>query len=123
MRLTRERERMRAEMHRSAVRRVAPTLPVFDHIPVDRLNEFVSAVRQFDTEPVLRYSHRLMLLGTAKQLGIRRFDANLIIASMERERVMSAPIPTGKRQTILAWCIVGAVQGSIIGAAWWAFTL
>jgi hypothetical protein len=46
-------------------------------------NQFVSHTLRHSREPVLRYSQRLALLEEAERRGINRFQANLIIASVQ----------------------------------------
>jgi len=119
MRLTRERERIRSEatqIKRLTTRR----LPIFSHIPAVLLDRFTDAVHQFDAEPVFRYSQRLSLLKLAGRLGIRRFDANLIIASIERERGLPQPQVANSRWAgAVAWSVVGLLQAMMIAGVWW----
>jgi hypothetical protein len=116
-RLAQERERVRA----------TPVVPgettVFSHIPAIAFSRFVAAVRRYDDEPVLRYSQRCSLLKIAERLGIRRFDANLIIASIERDRTIQTSPEATKRSTWAVWSIALAIQFMLIAGAWWVITV
>jgi len=96
-----------------------PASDFFWHIPVVDLNQFIQAIHRYDHEPVLRYSQRLRLIELANRLGIRRFDANLIIASVERERGVPAPSPSNSSPRLTAWTIAIAFQLLFITGTWW----
>jgi hypothetical protein len=52
--------------------------------PVDSgVREFAQAVTASMEGPILRFSRRQQLIEQAEQLGIRRFDANLLIAAVQ----------------------------------------
>lgn len=92
---------------------------IFSHISPASLEAFVSAIHAYDDEPVLRYSQRLSLIKLAAKLNIRRFDANLIIASIERTtRPMPAPQPA-KSSDRSAWAIAMTIQAAMIGSVCW----
>lgn len=99
-------------------------LPFLAHIPAPRLRQFTRAVQIQLREPVLRYSRRMALIQSAEKLGIRRFDANLIIAALER-REMNTRKPESARPSRsagwIAWSLAGAVQAGILCTAWWLF--
>lgn len=118
MRLAHERARIRSEAtHLTRQRAISP---IFSHIPAENFTQFASAVHQFDGEPVLRYSQRMELLRLAQQLDIRRFDANLIIASIERDRVFPVPQVASRRATnLVAWSVGAAMQLMLIAGVWW----
>jgi hypothetical protein len=68
----------------------------------------------------LRYSQRLKLLKRADHFGIRRFDANLIIA-MVQHRMPHTQQPEDSRKsswlpTVTAFALT---QGLIVAAAYW----
>jgi hypothetical protein len=70
----------------------------------------------------LRYSERQRLLQRAEHFGIRRFDANLIIA-MVQERVRTEPYAeeagraiSGRTPLVATFLLT---QSLIIAAAWW----
>jgi hypothetical protein len=70
----------------------------------------------------LRQSRRHKLLKRAGQLGIRRFDANLVIAMVQHRlqgshvRVQEACTRSARLATIAA---VVVVQAIIVAAVWW----
>ena len=71
----------------------------------------------------LRYPKRLRLLKRAADFGIRRFDANLIIA-MVQHRMGNAAQPrqqtSQSRSTLIAsLAAIVVVQSAIIVAGWW----
>jgi hypothetical protein len=71
---------------------------------------------------LLRYSQRLILLQEAGRRGIGRFEANLIIASVQHRLSAVMPIPTPRRpvrlQGVLAFILV---QGMILWGFWRVF--
>jgi hypothetical protein len=72
----------------------------------------------------LRYSSRVRLLHEAQQRGIRRFDANLIIASVQ-ERVQGLGFRVRKRTPRRTWQVCAAaffvIQGLIFAGATYVF--
>lgn len=86
---------------------------------------FEQLVRQHVTGPVLRYSVRQALLARAERLGVGRFEANLIIATMQHQRrhlveQADAAQPADRDGGILLpLVVVGVLQGLIVAAAWW----
>ncbi|HWE95836.1 MAG TPA: hypothetical protein VG269_17860 [Tepidisphaeraceae bacterium] len=81
---------------------------------------------QLDQSPkVLHYSQRVALLKDAARLGIDRFPANLMIATLQHERLDSAPpTPTHASDApapprLLIPALIVGVQAAIILAAWW----
>lgn len=70
--------------------------------------------------PDLRYSQRLKLLKRAHHFGIRRFDANLIIA-MVQHRMQHAPRSSDspRRAWLPAVTTFAITQGLIVAAAYW----
>jgi hypothetical protein len=72
--------------------------------------------------PVLRYSRRVALLEHAARLGIRRFDANLIIAGVQQRCSDSRALgPRPYRRTM--WpgvALAMSVQMTLVLLAWFA---
>jgi hypothetical protein len=69
----------------------------------------------------LRYSKRQYLLKRADHYGIKRFDANLIIAMVQHRLggvEMAAPEPAGPSRLLLAATFL-AVQSAIVLVGWW----
>ena len=59
--------------------------------PGDRsFRQFVRRALRESDEPVLRYSQRLALLEEAERRGINRFQANLIIASVQHQMAIGS---------------------------------
>ena len=71
---------------------------------------------------VLRYSQRAALLRRAQSLGIGRFEANLMIATV-LHRYGSAAAAADARNDGGGWggvvVVVAVVQAMILGAVWW----
>lgn len=103
-----------------------------------RIDRSASAVLTHEVEdamdgPVLRYSERTRLLRRAEQLGIGRFDANLLIATVQHrhrgraEAFIEAPIaeaprggrgPSWRAGNILAVALL--VEAAAVVVGWWA---
>ena len=72
---------------------------------------------------VLRYSRRMELLRSARRLGIGRFEANLIIATVLHRRgdgaaaEESASAGRGWGEAVFVFVVI---QSVIAGTAWWA---
>jgi hypothetical protein len=85
-------------------------------------------VEQAMEGPILRYDERARLLRRARQLGIERFEANLLIATIQHRRRQAgccAPDRPGVRQGRVwsVWGILGlalAVEAAAILVGWWA---
>jgi hypothetical protein len=76
--------------------------------------------------PVLRYSKRLELLRRAKRMGIGRFEANLVIATVQHRRGIEFDItkPADSARNwpgLMAACLI--VQSLIIGAIYFLLNL
>jgi hypothetical protein len=90
-------------------------------------NNFATQVAAALDGQHLRYSNRLRLIKRAETLGIRRFDANLIIALVQNRAkpakliVKDAPKPRRKFPLLPIAC-VAIVQSAILLAAWWIFS-
>jgi hypothetical protein len=71
---------------------------------------------------VLRYSRRAALLRRAKGLGIGRFEANLLIATV-LHKCGNVVATTDARDDGGGWggvvLVVATVQAAIVGAVWW----
>jgi hypothetical protein len=86
---------------------------------------FAAAVSAAMDGPILRFSRRQELIRQAETLGIRRFDANLLIAAVQHRlgsEKSVAPIETTAKRW--QWGMGGLVgvavglQGIILLAAW-----
>jgi hypothetical protein len=76
------------------------------------------------TGGVLRYSTRVALLHQAKRLGIGRFEANLIIASIQHRFGRQRPTPSPRRFHLPATLTtVIFAQTAIVLTLWWLLTL
>jgi hypothetical protein len=106
--------------------RLEPTLDV----PTAIVRGFALAVQEKMLAPgVLTYADRESLLRRARALGISRFDASLIVAS-----VVNKPLPARREPTSVArpawhpakWIapllVFTTIQGSLAAAAWWVWT-
>jgi hypothetical protein len=68
----------------------------------------------------LRYSQRLKLLKRANQFGIRRFDANLVIAMVQhRMKHVAQPDPSPRRAWLPTITAFAVTQGLIVAAVYW----
>ena len=111
---------------RTAQRRLAPAKPVWLDLP--SFTAFAQDVEDAMIGEELNYSERLNLLNRASHFGIRRFDANLIIAMVQNrlggrttkllldDEDGQKPVPSGK---LAAWMLVAVVQSLIFAAGWW----
>jgi hypothetical protein len=70
---------------------------------------------------VLRYSNRLSLLARAADLGISRFEANLIIATVQHRCETPPPPPTAKSYWPTLIVVVIALQAAIVLMVWRLF--
>jgi len=96
---------------------------------------FAAVVKSQIHGPVLTYSKRKRLLQLADRLGIRRFDANLIVAAMQY-RTQTAPHPNPsthrcavtsegegeKKNLLLAPLTFLLTQSVIVLTAWFIFS-
>ncbi|MGE5609353.1 MAG: hypothetical protein ACM359_08870 [Bacillota bacterium] len=72
--------------------------------------------------PVLRYSQRLALLRRAADLGISRFEANLLIAAVQHRCVTtSAPTTPNRANRLLLMAFAAGVQSLIAFLIWRLF--
>jgi hypothetical protein len=72
--------------------------------------------------PVLRYSQRLALLRRAADLGISRFEANLLIAAVQHRCVTSpAPAPPSRANRLMLMAFAAGVQSLIAFLIWRLF--
>lgn len=77
-------------------------------------------------DQILRYSDRLDLLRQGARLGIDRFDANLVIAVQQHDRLSRCSRKSRRRggPRRIAWLailIALAVQAAIFCGAWWIY--
>ena len=91
---------------------------------IDHVRAFAQQVCDELDGRTLRYSARVKLLRHARRRGIRRFDANLIIASVQ-ERVQGAGPTVQIRASRNTWRTCAAlaivVQGLILAGATYVF--
>lgn len=86
--------------------------------PGERFEAIVAEALQ--GQPVLTYSTRLALLASAHRLGVGRFDANLIIASVQNRLGVRAETAVGRSSRWwIATATFVAVQSAILGGYWW----
>jgi hypothetical protein len=94
--------------------------------PSSPADDFAAQITGKIRDGVLCYSDRLELLKTAGQLGISRFDANLIIAAVQhRVESNQLPEPLFPKRPLPAVDLVAAflvVQILILFMAWVVFT-
>lgn len=73
--------------------------------------------------PVLRYSRRATLIRQAEQMGIGRFQANLIIAQVQYRMTLERPETTPAARTRRGWLpavsLVLAIEGVLASAVWY----
>jgi hypothetical protein len=69
---------------------------------------------------ILRYSQRLSLLKEAVERGITRFDANLIIASVEHQLINDRPDTTADLNSwrLSVWVMFATLQSLITAGVW-----
>jgi hypothetical protein len=68
----------------------------------------------------LRYSQRLRLIKRAEHFGIKRFDANLIIAMVQNHFEPPRPnMPREKRSWLPALAAFSVAQSLILAGVWW----
>jgi hypothetical protein len=85
------------------------------------VDEFASYVASQLEGQVLRYSLRLKLLNDANRLGIGRFHANLLIAAVEHQQGLVAPVSAPRRvqgKALLPLAVFVATQCIILLLAW-----
>jgi hypothetical protein len=91
--------------------------------PVAKFAEHLA--REIPSSGVLTYSSRLSLLQHAQKLGVRRFEANLLIAAVLERRRQTAGAPpeadvlSQTRSLTSALVAFLLVQGVIALGAWW----
>ena len=108
------------------VRREAPPAGPVTTLPEGRAGRFAELVRERMDGPVLRYSHRAVMIRDAARHGVGRFEANLIIAAVQHQsrttRSMSAT-PRDAGAAGAAWtpaiAAVATTQSLIAAAVWW----
>jgi hypothetical protein len=111
---------VRAAIHPMLATRVS------DVVPASTLRLFADEVAEtIDAPQVLRYSNRQRLLRRARQLGVGRFDANLIIAAVQHRRgdERRSQAPEGVRLNPSKWlrfaALLIAVQLVLVAGGWW----
>lgn len=89
--------------------------PVED--PGERFSDMVALALD---GPVLRYSQRQKLLGQAGRMGIGRFQANLLIASVLHEKGIGQEyeLPPARKWAgpVVAFVLT---QGAVLAGVWW----
>jgi hypothetical protein len=92
---------------------------------IDHVRGFAQQVCDELDGSTLRYSARVKLLREARRRGIRRFDANLIIASVQ-ERAAGSAGRGQEEKSRQTWptcaALVIVVQGLILAGATYVFT-
>ncbi|MCY2954181.1 MAG: hypothetical protein NTU53_19780 [Planctomycetota bacterium] len=106
----------------AATRALAPRLaaPFLQADPIV-VSAFTDQVTQALDGYVLRYSNRLALLASAAKLGISRFEANLIIATVQYRHNTPPPPPTTGSFWLMLIAFVITVQAAIVLAVWRLF--
>jgi hypothetical protein len=102
----------------------ATGLPATPEYVIDQtsttIRDFANAVVKCMDGPILRYSQRLELMRRAKRIGLRTFDANLIIAAVQnRVKETIAPEPLKPMSWRFAILIGAMLQLGMIVSAWW----
>lgn len=113
-----------------SARRLVPHTQTLEHVLGSDpavVRGFARATQEKLAAGPLSLRDRDRLISRGQRLGLKRFDANLIVASVEQQQ------PQGMRITPhdthdehdsalprwLRWSTVVALQSAIIGAAWW----
>jgi len=101
-------------------------LSTFDSAPTpdSGVRAFAAAVSSSLEGPILRFSRRQQLIRQAERLGIRRFDANLLIAAVQHrsrsekaaKMVETKPAPSPWRFAAIGFAI--GLQTIILFGAW-----
>jgi hypothetical protein len=76
---------------------------------------------------VLRYSQRLEFIRTARRFGVRRFQANLLIAAVLEQRRADGDAAqaaeeepdTRERSTLSSFGVFLVVQSALVFGTWW----
>ena len=116
-----------------ALRDLAAAQPAPQSVVADRVapqddrpsagEAFSELVRDHLDSPILRFSTRQKLLRQAAQMGLGRFEANLLIALVEH-RHRSHPTPQNRPPTRSAWqtaAAVALIEATILAAGWMVF--
>jgi hypothetical protein len=87
-------------------------------------NHFAKQIADVLDGQQLRYSNRLRLIKHAEVLGIRRFDANLIIALVQHRAkpvaaIVNNPPKPRRKFPVAAIACFAIVQSAIVLGAWW----
>lgn len=85
------------------------------------IRNFANDVAKSMRGPILSYSQRLILMRKAKQIGLRPFDANLIIAAVQHRVNETLGVEESTKPTSWRFAmIIGALlQLGIVAGAWW----
>ena len=93
---------------------------------IDRVRAFAQRVADQLDGSVLRYSNRVALLHDARRHGLRRFDANLVIAAVQERAGSSAIGARGRDESKRTWRSCAAafvlIQGLILAGATYVIT-
>jgi len=85
--------------------------------------QFAHYVRNNLERPILRYSHRIKLLKYAEVLGVKRFEANLVIARVLNEEGMGQEVEWTPDRSGKGWRLPMAafvvVQAAVVAGVWW----
>lgn len=85
--------------------------------------KFAQAVAEELKQGVLRFSSRQQLLSTAEQMGISRFQANLIIAALQHQFPPTSPTYQPQQFRWVPWLAVVLLFQGVIATCIYAFLL
>lgn len=89
------------------------------------IRDFANSVVKQMNGPILRYSERVELMHHAKRIGLRTFDANLIIAAVQNrvKETLSPDFEKSEPEKSISWgwiiTISATLQLLILSTAWW----
>lgn len=117
-----------ARLHQSLCKLNAPATPAATASPA---RTSASAVLTCEVEeamdgPILRYDERSRLLRRAEELGLGRFEANLLIAAIQHQRRGQANVVTYELPARRGWgvwnilALALALEAAALAAGWWA---
>jgi hypothetical protein len=100
-----------------------PAEPPASAEPDSDVRSFARAVSSAMEGPILRFSHREKLIQQAQKFGIRRFDANLLIAAVQHRlggglNEHTEAVKSSRWRFALPIGLALAVQAAILVGAW-----
>lgn len=101
----------------SGPRRISRTARVLADVPA--FTAFAQEVEQALEGDELRYSQRIRLIKRAEHFGIRRFDANLIIAMVQGRHEWPAQRQRRRRSPVATLAAFAVIQSLILAAGWY----